>query len=363
MPRRAALVGLLLQLPVLQLDFSEALGLTFDLRRGRRGGVLRSPRLGMSSMPGMDPDDVRDPDEDIDGNPGKGGLGRFFRSGRVVDFRSDTVTKPTFAMRRAMFRAEVGDDVWGDDPTVIKLEKQTAELFGKEAAVFTPSGTMANLMAVLAWCERGDEFICGDKSHMFLYEQASFAQFGGCSPRTVPNDADGTMPLSGVRAAIRAHDPMNHFPVTKLICVENTHNMCGGRVLPISYLRELRQLADAAEPKPLIHMDGARVMNAAAALNADIKAIVAPVDSVSLCLSKGLGAPAGSLLVGPKAFVDKARRIRKALGGGMRQAGVLAAPGIIALTRGAKRLHEDHELAQMLAEGAAGGPTLTLIQP
>ena len=319
------------------------------VRGRRRCGAPPSLRASAGAGEGAElwvPEDDEDPD-----GKGKGrGLSRFFRSSKPSDFRSDTVTRPSFAMRRAMFRAEVGDDVWGDDPTVTRLEQEAMKLFGKEAAVFVSSGTQANLIALLSWCDRGDEFICGDKSHVFVYEQASAAQFGGCSPRTVANLADGTLDLDAVRSAVRPPEAMNHFPRTKVLCLENTHNLCGGRVLPLEYMRAAKALCE--EEGIGLHLDGARLFNAAESLGVRAADMGRHADSISICLSKGLGAPVGSILLGPPDLIARARRLRKALGGGMRQAGVIAAPGLLALTRGPRRLREDHELARLLAEDA-----------
>ena len=270
----------------------------------------------------------------------------------LVDMRSDTVTRPTHAMRQAMAEAVVGDDVMRDDPTVKALEERIAALFKKEASIFFPTGTMSNLTAALCWCPgRGSEMIVGDNSHMFLFEQAGAAQFGGISPRTVVNNPDGTMDLEAVRLAIRDDDV--HEPATKLICVEDTHNACGGRVLPVSFLRDLKALA--AEHSLPVHMDGARIWNACTAMNCPPHELGAWVDSISVCLSKGLGAPAGSLLVGSHDLIAKARRIRKALGGGMRQVGILAAAGLKGLDDfEAGMLTHDHRRAKQLASGLRG---------
>ena len=245
----------------------------------------------------------------------------------IIDLRSDTVTKPTPQMRQAMATAEVGDDVYEEDPTVKTLENRVAQLFQKDAALFFPTGTMANLAALMTWCQRGGEAIVGDRSHIFLYEQAGAAQFGGISYRQVPNQDDGTMDLHAVRAAIRPRDDV-HEPITQVLCIENTHNACGGKVLPLSFFMQLQRLArDKQIP---VHLDGARLWNAIEVYN-DIQVFPHCVDSLTVCLSKGLGAPAGSLLVGDAYFIQSARRIRKALGGGMRQVGVLAAAGLVAL--------------------------------
>jgi len=246
----------------------------------------------------------------------------------IIDLHSDTVTRPTQEMRDEMACAIVGDDVSREDPTIILLENRVAKMFDKEAALFFPSGTMSNLTAILNWCpNRGSEIIVGDKSHMFLFEQAGAAQFGGISPRTVPNLSDGTMDLNLIRLAIRDQDI--HEPITKLICIENTHNACGGKVLPIAFLEKLKSLAHTHNIP--IHLDGARIWNALSATDMKPYRISKYVNSLSVCLSKGLGAPIGSLLVGDFKFIEKARRIRKALGGGMRQVGILGAAGLKAL--------------------------------
>jgi threonine aldolase len=246
----------------------------------------------------------------------------------MIDLHSDTVTRPTLEMRQAMCCAIVGDDVSCEDPTIIILEERIAKMFNKESALFFPSGTMSNLTAVLTWCSsRGSEFIVGDNSHMFLFEQAGAAQFGGVSPRTIPNLPDGTMDLDLVKLAIRDDDI--HEPQTKLICIENTHNACGGKVLPISFMKNLKYLSEQYNIP--IHLDGARIWNAITATDTKPYRISKYVTSISVCLSKGLGAPIGSLLVGDSNFIQKARRIRKALGGGMRQVGILGAAGLKAL--------------------------------
>lgn len=246
----------------------------------------------------------------------------------MIDLRSDTVTKPTIKMREAMVNAKVGDDVYGEDETMNYLEKTVADMFGKESALFFPSGTMSNLTAVLTWCEyRSSEIIVGDKSHMFLFEQSNASQYGGISYRTIPNLDNGTMDITKIKGAIREDDI--HEPMTQLICIENTHNVCGGRVLPISFMEELDKLAE--EQSLPIHMDGARIWNALTSLNIKPCEIAKYVDSLSVCLTKGLGAPVGSLLIGSSKFIKKARRIRKSLGGGMRQTGILAAAGLVSI--------------------------------
>ncbi len=265
----------------------------------------------------------------------------------VIDLRSDTVTQPTPAMREAMARAEVGDDVYGEDPTVNRLEEMAAALVGKEAGLFVPSGTMGNLAAILAHCQRGDEVILGHLAHIFLYEAGGMAALGGVHPHPIPNQPDGTLALEEVRAAIRPDDV--HQPPTRLITLENTHNRCGGAALTVEYTRAVGDLA--REHGLRLHLDGARLFNAAVALGVEPAALTEPVDSVTFCLSKGLCAPVGSVLCGSRAFIERARRIRKQLGGGMRQAGVLAAAGIVALETVLPRLGEDHIRARALAEG------------
>lgn len=272
---------------------------------------------------------------------------------RVIDFRSDTVTKPTPAMRAAMAAAEVGDDVFGDDPTVNRLEARAAEAVGKEAALFVPSGTMANLVALLTHTNPGDEVILGDQSHIFQYEVGGAARIAGLVTRTLTNLPDGTLDPGELRAAIRPETI--HSPGSRLLCLENTHNRCAGAALPPSTVGEL---AETARRRGLaVHLDGARIFNAAAALGVTAAELAAPCDSVSFCFSKGLGAPVGSVLCGKREFIDRARRFRKLLGGGMRQAGVLAAAALYALDNHVERLPEDHANARRLAEGlAAFGP-------
>jgi threonine aldolase len=274
----------------------------------------------------------------------------------VIDLRSDTVTKPTPAMRKAMAEAEVGDDVFGDDPTVNRLQTVAAEKLGKEAALFVPSGTMGNLAAVLSHCRRGDEIILGDQCHTAMYEAGGVAALGGVHPRTIVTRPDGTLPLEEVEAAIRPDDV--HFPITRLICLENTHNRCGGVVLTADYTRQVGELA--REHGLRLHLDGARIFNAAAATATSAKDLAAPADSITFCLSKALCAPVGSVLCGDGEFIRKARRARKQLGGGMRQAGVLAAAGLVALETMADRLGEDHERARRLAEGLRTVPGMSL---
>jgi threonine aldolase len=277
-----------------------------------------------------------------------------------VDLRSDTVTLTTPEMRQAMATAEVGDDVYGDDPTVNRLQDLAAERMGKEAALFLPSGTMGNLAAILSHCGRGDEMILGDRAHSFIFEAGGAAALGGVQPRTVPNRADGRLELEAIEAAIRPSGD-DHFPVSRLVCLENTHNLCGGAVLPPGYMRDVAELAHGHGLK--LHVDGARIFNAAAACEVPAAALVAEADSITFCLSKGLCAPVGSLLCGDRAFIGRAHRMRKQLGGGMRQAGVLAAAGIVALQKMADRLGEDHARARRLANFLSGLPGVLVDNP
>ena len=277
---------------------------------------------------------------------------------KVIDLRSDTVTHPTPEMRRAIFEAEVGYDVYGEDPTVNRLEMMAAARMGKEAALFTPSGTQGNLIAVLTHCNRGDEIIVGDEAHMFWYEVGGAAALGGVTIRTLPNDSCGRLNPDDIERAIRDRDI--HYPETTLVCLENTHNRCGGTVLSADYTDEVCRLAHTRGLK--VHLDGARIFNAAIALGVPVLALAENADSVSFCLSKGLGAPVGSLLCGSKDFVERARKFRKMLGGGMRQAGIIAAAGIVALETMVDRLVDDHANARRLAEGLAGINGITLAQ-
>ncbi|NLF00157.1 MAG: low-specificity L-threonine aldolase [Anaerolineales bacterium] len=255
-------------------------------------------------------------------------------------------------MREAMASAEVGDDVFGEDPTVNRLEAMAAERLGKEAALLVVTGTMGNLVSLLTHCGRGDEAIIGDRSHTLLYEQGGMAALGGISPYPVANQPDGTMRLDEIERAIRADDV--HAPRTRLICLENTHNVCNGAPLTAAYTAQVVRLARAHHLA--VHVDGARIFNAATALGVDASELVRDVDSVTFCLSKGLSAPVGSVICGSRAFIAEARRMRKVVGGGMRQAGVLAAAGIVALEQIAPRLAEDHARARRLAEGLAEIP-------
>lgn len=273
-----------------------------------------------------------------------------------IDLRSDTVTKPTPEMREAMAKAEVGDDVYGDDPTVNRLQEMAAEMTGHEAALFVASGTMGNLAAVLAHCQRGDEVILGKDAHTYRYEAGGISVLGGVHSCQVPNQPDGSIALDDIEAAIRIDDP--HQPITRLIALENTHNRCGGTYQSVAYTHRIAEFAHERGLK--VHLDGARVFNAAVALDVPVKALTDAVDSVTFCLSKGLSAPVGSVLCGSKDFIEKAHRARKILGGGMRQAGVLAAAGIVALEKMAPRLGEDHVRARTLAEGLSENRGLVL---
>lgn len=273
-----------------------------------------------------------------------------------VDLRSDTVTHPTPEMRQAMARAEVGDDVYGEDPTVNRLQEMAAEMLGHEAGLFVASGTMGNLVAILAHCQRGDEVILGNQAHTFRYEAGGISALGGVHSYQIPNQPDGTLDLDDIQAAIHPDDA--HYPVTRLIAIENTHNRCGGAALSVSYTQQVADLAHRNHLK--LHIDGARIFNAAVALGVPAKALAAPADSVTFCLSKGLCAPVGSVLCGSKAFIQRAHRVRKMVGGGMRQAGVLAAAGIVALEKMVDRLAEDHARAQKLAQGLQQLPGMVM---
>lgn len=264
-----------------------------------------------------------------------------------IDLRSDTVTLPTPQMRAAMAEAEVGDDVYGEDPSINRLEEMSADRMGKEAGLFVASGTMGNLSAVLAYCGRGDEIILGDLSHTFIFEAGGVAALGGVHPNTLGNQPDGTLDLEEVEAAIRPDDI--HQPISRLVVLENTHNRCGGTALSVEYTRKAGELTHQHGLK--LHLDGARIFNAAVLFGVDVIELVDPADSVTFCVSKGLSAPVGSVLCGSRDFILRARRIRKQLGGGMRQAGILAAAGIVALETMIDRLEEDHFRAKQLAQG------------
>ena len=277
-----------------------------------------------------------------------GSTGRLMTT-RVIDLRSDTVTLPTPAMRQAIAEAELGDDVWREDPTVNRLEAMAAERLGKEAALLTASGTMSNLVALLTHCQRGDEVLLGDEAHIFHYEVAGAAALGGLELRTIPNDSRGHLHPKDVEEAIRLPDI--HHPRTGLVCLENTHNRCGGAVLSEGDMEAVAQVAHRWGIP--VHLDGARIFNAAIALGVEAESLAAEADSVQFCLSKGLSAPVGSVICGSADFIREARRTRKVVGGGMRQAGIIAAAGIVALEQMVDRLADDHRNARILAEGIA----------
>ena len=272
---------------------------------------------------------------------------------RYIDLRSDTVTQPTDAMRQAMLHAEVGDDVYGEDPSVNALEAYGAKLLGKQAALFVPSGTMSNLLAVMSHCQRGEGAILGAGAHIYRFEAQGSAVLGSVALQPLPMQRDGTLAFDDIKAALAPDDA--HFVQTRLICLENTHN---GKVLPLSYLQEMG--AFVAKHGLKLHLDGARLFNAAVASDTPAEVIAAPFDSISICLSKGLGAPVGSLLVGDRDFIARARRLRKMVGGCMRQAGMLAQAGLFALEQHVARLADDHRRAKRLAEGLAALPGIEL---
>lgn len=272
------------------------------------------------------------------------------------DFRSDTVTKPSAGMRAAMAEAEVGDDVFGDDPTVNQLEQRLAGMLGKEAAIYVPSGTQSNLLALMSYCGRGDEFIAGQNAHCYKYEAGGAAVLGSIQPQPIAHQPDGTMSLADIEGAIKKGD--HHFATTRVIALENTF---GGRVLPVDYMHAAGEIAQRHGLG--LHLDGARALNACVALDLDIKDFTAPFDSVSICLSKGLGAPVGSVLVGRADLIETARRHRKMLGGGLRQSGILAAAGLYALDNNIDRLADDHRRAKRLAQGLAQYNALSVVQP
>lgn len=275
---------------------------------------------------------------------------------KIIDLRSDTVTLPTQEMREAIYRADLGDDVFGEDPTTNRLEKMAAELMGKEASLLLPSGTMGNLVSVLTHCARGEEVILGDQSHTFLNEAGGMSALGGIHPHILPNQPDGTIRLEEIASAIRGDNV--HFPRTRLICLENTHNRCYGSPLTPEYIDGVAELA---RPHSLsVHLDGARIFNAAVALEVNVKELTRSVDSLIFCLSKGLSAPVGSMVCGTSGFIAEARRTRKVLGGGMRQTGIIAGAGIIALEKMMERLKEDHLNARRLAEGITKIPGLSI---
>ena len=268
---------------------------------------------------------------------------------KSIDLRSDTVTLPPRSMLDAIASAHLGDDVFQEDPTINKLESLAAETMGKEAGLLVPSGTMANLTSILSHCDRGSEVILGDQAHTFMYEAGGISAFGGIHSRQISNQPDGTLKLEDIEGAIRQDNV--HFPPTRLICLENTHNRCSGMPLTVEYTKNVAELA--GDHGISVHVDGARIFNAATALGVNVRELSEPVDSVSFCLSKGLSAPVGSLVCGSKDFIAQARRNRKALGGGMRQAGIIAASGIVALTTMVDRISDDHRNARTLAKGIA----------
>ena len=265
----------------------------------------------------------------------------------VIDLRSDTVTQPTLEMRQAMADAKVGDDVYGDDPTVNELQQFAAELMGKEAGLLVPSGTMANLIAVMAHCQRGDEAVMGNLGHTFLHEVGGISALGGVFASIIPNQKDGTLSLNDIRHAYREEDI--HHPVSRLVIIENTQNACGGIPLSSEYMRSVGDVAHDLGIN--FHVDGARIFNAAVALKTTAEDLATPADSIMFCLSKGLCAPVGSVLCGSEEFIARSGKLRKQLGGGMRQAGVLAAAGLVALRTMVNRLEEDHLRARRIAEG------------
>lgn len=274
----------------------------------------------------------------------------------MIDLRSDTVTRPTPAMRAAMAAADVGDDVFGEDPTVNELQRRAAERLGKEAALFVPSGTMGNQIAIACHTSPGDEVVCEARSHVMDYEMAGMARLSGVMPRPVPGRDGGRLAWEDVRAAIRPRTTYNAG--TGLVAIENSHNLAGGTVLPLDTMREI---ADGARGVGLpVHLDGARIFNAALALGCDASDVAAPADSVMFCLSKGLGAPVGSILAGTQAFIDRAWIVRKTFGGGMRQVGILAAAGLVALDTMTQRLGEDHANARAVAIALAAIPGVIL---
>lgn len=274
---------------------------------------------------------------------------------QIVDLRSDTVTKPTLEMRRAMAEAEVGDDVFGEDPTVNRLEALAAERLGKEAGLFVVSGTMGNQASLMAQTQRGDEVILDESSHIFNYEVAALVVLSAVQPRTLRGHY-GILDPEDIRRAVRG--PNIHAPRNTLVAVESSHNRGGGTCYPLETLREIRRIATANGMA--VHLDGARIFNASIATGAPVRELAAQADSVTFCLSKGLGAPVGSVVVGTRAFIDRARRARKMFGGGMRQAGILAAAGVVALETMVDRLQEDHENARILAEGLTNLPGIVI---
>ena len=275
---------------------------------------------------------------------------------KVIDLRSDTITLPSLEIRQAIFDAELGDDVFQEDPNVNLLEKQAAEISGKDEALLVPSGTMANLISFLVHCPRGTEAILGDKSHTFIYEAGGVSAFGGIHSHQLKNTSDGLISISDIKSAIREDNV--HFPKTSLISLENTHNKCFGAPISKSYIDEVAQIAHENNLK--VHIDGARIFNATVSLNITLSDLVENVDSVTFCLSKGLSCPVGSVICGSKEFIYHARRVRKALGGGMRQAGIIAAAGIIALQSMDNQIKIDHQNAQLLAKGLSANKNIIL---
>lgn len=272
----------------------------------------------------------------------------------IIDLRSDTVTKPTAQMREAMAQAEVGDDVYGEDPTVNRLQEMAAEMVGKQAALFMASGTMGNLVAVLSHCDRGSEAIMGKMGHTFLHEVGGISALGGIFPHVIPNQSDGTLSFQDIRNAFREEDV--HHPISRLVILENTQNQCGGIPLEMEYMQSAGDLVH--EMGMSLHLDGARIFNASVALGVSTAALLAPVDSIMFCLSKGLSAPVGSMLCGSAEFIQQAKRIRKQVGGGMRQAGIIAAAGLVSLRSMVNRLEEDHIRAKKIADGLSYIPGL-----
>ncbi len=275
----------------------------------------------------------------------------------MIDLRSDTVTLPSTEMKNFMFNASIGDDVYGEDPSVNALEKKASKLFNKESALFVPSGTMANLIAVLSHCNRGDEIILGNQSHIFKYEAGGISAVGGIHSHQLINHSDGTLNITDILGAINNTND-SHFAISKLLCLENTHNRCYGSAIEPKYFSDVKEAIKPYNIK--IHIDGARIFNASIALNVEISQLVRDADSISCCLSKGLGCPSGSLIIGTQSFINKARRIRKMLGGGMRQVGILASAGIFAFEHRIERLQDDHDNAKQLGKEIALIPGIDL---
>ena len=264
----------------------------------------------------------------------------------MIDLRSDTVSLPTASMKDFMFQAPIGDDVYGEDPSINELQEYAADLFKKEGALFVPSGTMANLISVLAHCDRGDEVILGNKSHIFVYEAGGISAYGGIHSHQLNNNDDGTININDIQDSVRNYNDV-HYAKSKLLCLENTHNMCYGTPINTDYFKSVALIAENNNLK--VHIDGARIFNAAVYLNKSVSELAQEADSLSCCLSKGLSCPTGSLILGDKHFIKKAHRIRKSLGGGMRQAGIFASAGIFALKNMINRLDDDHNNAKIIA--------------